>query len=119
MKTRTKNILIWVIVIFVSFVFVLVGVQKLLGVASQIEKLKGWGFPLWTRFPIGIVELALGILLLFPKSRKLTIYLILVWGLFAVITYIQAGQIIQAGLPLLLALIAASILPISGIKTSE
>jgi|SRR5208283_4021405 len=119
MKTRTKNILIWVIIIFVSFVFVLIGVLKLLSADTMIEKLKSWGFPLWTRFPIGIIELGLGILLLLPKSRKTAIYLILVWGFFAMITYIQAGQIIQSGLPLLLALVTGSILPISGIKTLE
>lgn len=117
MSAKTKNIIIWIIIAFVTFVFSFVGVSKLLGTASQIEKLNGWGFPLWTRFPIGIVELLLGIGLLFQKIRKLTIYLILLWGVFAVITYVQAGQIIQAGLPLLLALIAGSILPISRIKT--
>ena len=118
MTNKTRNILIWVIAGFVAFVFAFVGIAKLLGVEAQIEKLNGWGFPLWTRFPIGIIELALGIGIIIPHYRKLTIYLILVWGVAAVITYIQAGQALQSLLPLALALIAAVILPLSRNKTT-
>ena len=119
MKIKTKNIIIWIIIAFVAFVLCFVGISKLIGVDSQIAKLEGWGFPLWTRFPIGIIELLLGIGLLFSKVRKVTVYLILVWGVFAVITYVQAGQYLQSSLPLLLALIGGSILPISKIQTVD
>ena len=113
MTTKTKNILTWIISVFVGFVLGLVGIQKLLGAQVQIDKLNGWGFPLWTRFPIGAMELLLGIGILIPGTRKISVYLILAWGVFAVITYVQAGQVLQAGLPLLLALIAGVILLIS------
>ena len=113
MTTKTKNIIVWIIAGFVAFVFVYVGIAKLAGAESMIKKLEGWGFPLWTRFPIGIAEIGLGIPLLIPKARKVAVYLILVWGVFAAITYIQAGQILQAGLPVLLALVAGAILPLS------
>ena len=92
---------------------------KLVGAESMIKKLEGWGFPLWTRFPIGIAEVGLGIPLLIPKARKVGVWLVLAWGVFAVITYFQARQFLQAGLPLLLALVTGSILLISRIKTQS
>lgn len=119
MTTKAKNIIIWIIAIGCAAIFIFVGVEKLLGAESMIKKLEGWGFPLWTRFPIGIAEIGLGIPLLIPKSRKVAVWLVLVWGVFALITYFQAGQYLQAGLPLLLALVTGSILLILRIKTKD
>jgi hypothetical protein len=113
MSTKAKNVIIWIIAGFVAGIFIYVGIAKLAGAESMIKKLEGWGFPLWTRIPIGIVEIALAIPLLIPKARKVAVYLILAWGVFAAITYIQAGEILQAGLPVLLALTAGVILPLS------
>ena len=119
MTTKVKNIIIWIIAVAVAAIFVYVGIAKLAGAQEMIKKLEGWGFPLWTRYPIGIVEIGLAIPLVIPKARKVGVYLILLWGVFAAITYIQAGQVLQAGLPVLLALVAGAILPISGIKTKN
>jgi uncharacterized membrane protein YphA (DoxX/SURF4 family) len=113
MTLKTKNIIIWIIAVVVAAIFIYVGIAKLAGSESMVRKLEGWGFPLWTRFPIGIAEIGLGIPLLIPKARKVTVYLILIWGILAVITYFQAGQFIQALLPVLLALLAGVILPLS------
>jgi uncharacterized membrane protein YphA (DoxX/SURF4 family) len=113
MTTKAKNILIWVIAISCAAIFIFVGIEKLAGAESMLKKLEGWGFPLWTRFPIGIAEIGLGIPLLIPKSRKVAVWLVLVWGVLAVITYFQARQFLQAGLPLLLALVTGAILPLS------
>jgi hypothetical protein len=110
MTVKTRNIILWIIAASSAAIFIFVGIEKLAGAESMIKKLEGWGFPLWTRFPIGIVEIGLGIPLLIPKARKVGVWLVLVWGVFALITYFQAGQFLQAVLPLLLALYTGVIL---------
>lgn len=92
MSPKTKNILSWVLSGLLAFAFIGAGASKLVGVAEQIQTLQKWGFPAWLRFPIGLGETVLGIGLLIPIYRTLTIYGVFIWAVVAMATHLRAGE---------------------------
>jgi len=92
MTTKTKKNISWVLAGLLALGFANAGITKLIGAEMQIKNLESWGYPLWFRFPIGLIEIALATGILIPKFRKLTIYGIFVWTVVAIITHLQAGQ---------------------------
>ena len=119
MKTKTNNIITWILAGILALAFFASGLTKLLGVEMQIKNLESWGYPLWFRFPIGLTEIAFAIALLIPRFRKMTIYGIFIWTLAAVITNLQAGQANMIAAPILFSVIAGTILFISKGKIHE
>ena len=87
--------------------------MKLIGTDMDIKNFVDWGYPIWFRFPIGIIEIFLGIGMLIPKIRLLTIIGIFIWTLAAVVTHIQAGQANLIFYPLLFSVAAAIIFLLS------
>ena len=119
MTTKTKNIITWILAGILAFAFFGSGITKLLGVEMQIKNLESWGYPLWLRFPIGLVEVVFAIALLIPKYRKIIIYGIFIWTLAAVITHLQAGQSNMIAAPILFGVIAGVILFLSKGKVNN
>jgi len=113
MTTKTKNIISWILAGVLSLAFIGAGISKLLGVDTQIKNFQSWGYPVWLRFPIGLIEIAFAIGLLIPGFRKKTIYGIFIWTIVAVITHLQAGQAKMIGGPILFSVLAAPILFLS------
>ena len=97
MSIKTKKILSWVLSGLLAFGFIGAGASKLAGAADQLRNLQSWGYPEWLRYPIGLGEIALGIGLLVPATRTLTLYAVFVWALVAAITHLQAGQASMLG----------------------
>jgi len=113
MTTKTKNIIAWILAGILALAFIGAGISKLLGAEMQIKNFESWGYPLWLRFPIGLIEIAFAFGLLFPGYRKITIYGIFIWTIVAVITHLQAGQANQIGGPIFFSVFAAAILFLS------
>lgn len=101
---KTNTLLIWTLAILLAFVFIGSGLSKIGGTDMQIRNFESWGFPLWTRIPIGLAELAIGCGLLIPKYRTAFVVTVFVWGLAAVSTHVQAvpAQYIAAAMPLVI-----------------
>jgi putative oxidoreductase len=114
MSVKTKNIITWILAGILAFAFIGAGFTKLLGVDTQIKNFESWGYPLWLRFPVGFIEIALAIGLLIPRFRKITTYGIFIWTIVAVITHLQAGQANMIGAPIFFSVFAAAILFLSG-----
>src|SRR5450432_1031598 len=110
MKTKTKNIIVWILAGLLAFAFLGAGITKLLGVEMQIKNLESWGYPLWFRFPIGLAEIAFAVALLIPKYRELALYGIFIWTPIAVITLLRAGQFNMIGAPIVFGVLALAIL---------
>jgi uncharacterized membrane protein YphA (DoxX/SURF4 family) len=110
MTTKTKNIIVSILAGLLAFAFIGSGVTKLIGVEMQIKNLESWGYPLWFRFPIGLTEIILALVLLIPKYRKLAIYGVFIWTIVAVATHLQAGQVNMIGASILFCLLAGVIL---------
>ncbi|WP_052695692.1 DoxX family protein [Hymenobacter sp. AT01-02] len=106
MSVKTKKILSWVLSGLLAVGFIGAGGSKLAGVPEQLQNLQSWGYPEWFRFPIGLSEIALGIGLLVPASRLLTLYAVFVWAAVAAITHLQAGQAAMLGGPVAFAVLA-------------
>jgi putative oxidoreductase len=119
MSAKTKNIITWILAVILAFAFIGAGFTKLLGVDTQIKNFESWGYPLWLRFPIGLIEIALAIGLVIPRYRKITIYGIFIWTIVAVITHLQAGQASMIDGPIFLGVFAAAILFLSGEKKTR
>jgi putative oxidoreductase len=113
MSPKTKNIISWILAVILALAYFGSGISKLLGAEIQIKNFESWGYPLWLRFPIGLIEIAFAIGLLIPAYRKTTIYGIFIWTVIAVITHLQAGQASMIGGPILFSLLAAPILFLS------
>jgi putative oxidoreductase len=110
MTAKTKNIITWILAVILALAFIGAGITKLLGAEMQIKNLESWGYPLWFRFPIGLIEIALAIGLVIPGFRKITVYGIFTWTIVAVITHLQAGQAKMIGTPIFFSVFAAAIL---------
>ena len=113
---KSKNIAAWIGSIILALIYFTVGTMKLIGTDMDIKNFEDWGYPIWFRFPIGIIELLLGIGILIPNYRTLTIYGIFIWTVAAITTHIQAGQAELIYYPLLFAAAGAIILLLSNKK---
>ena len=59
-----------VLMVFLSLLFIVMGgVTKLSGAQFQRDTFAHYGYPLWAMYLIGALELALGVLILFPRFR--------------------------------------------------
>ena len=119
MTANTKNIIIWILAGILALAFFGSGITKLLGADMQIKNFQSWGYPLWLRFPIGLIEMAFAIGLVIPGYRKITIYGIFIWTVVAVITHLQAGQANMIAGPIFFCVFAAAILFLSREKNKD
>jgi uncharacterized membrane protein YphA (DoxX/SURF4 family) len=113
MKNKTKFIITWILAAILALAFFGAGITKLLGVETQIKNFGSWGYPIWFRFPVGLVEIAFAIGLLIQRFRKITVYGIFIWTIVAVITHVQAGQANMIAGPIFFSVFAAAILLLS------
>jgi putative oxidoreductase len=88
MTAKTKNIIIWILVVILALAYFGSGVTKLLGVEVQIKNFESWGYPLWFRFPVGLIEMALAVALVIPGFRKRGVYGTFIWTIAAVFTHL-------------------------------
>lgn len=87
---KTKQTLAWVVAALLALAFVAAGASKVMGAEIQLQNLQSWGYPAWTRFPIGLGEIGMAIALLLPAWRKWGIYAVYPWGIVAILTHLQA-----------------------------
>jgi len=69
MKMAGK-ILLWLITLFLAFIFIRQGLNKFPEHGGWARAFAAWHFPIWFRYVIGVVELAAGILILWPRARR-------------------------------------------------
>jgi hypothetical protein len=117
MALKSKEIISWILAGILALAYTGAGSSKLIGAEAQIKNLQSWGYPLWSLYPIGIIEIGLAIGILIPGLRKITIYGIFIWTIAAVVTHLQAGQAGYIGAPILFGVVAAVILLLSGNKS--
>jgi putative oxidoreductase len=114
MTPKTKNIITWILSGLLALAFFGSGLSKIFGAEMQIKNFQSWGYPLWLRFPIGLIEIIFAIGLLIPTYRKTIVYGIFAWTIVAIITHLQAGQASMIGGAIIFGLLAAAILLLSG-----
>jgi putative oxidoreductase len=117
MSLKTKNIIIWILSGILALAFLGSGLSKIFGAEMQIKNFQSWGYPLWLRFPIGLIEIIFAIGLLITVYRKTIVYGIFVWTMVAIVTHLQAGQASMIGGAIIFGLLAAAILLLSSERT--
>ncbi|OZB91296.1 DoxX family protein [Paenibacillus sp. XY044] len=100
----------WIVVAATSLFFIQSGFQKLAGTEEMADMFQELGFPDWSRYAVGLLEMAGAVLLVFPRWTHYAAGLLAVLMVGAVSSEIMAGQGLGALLPaqwlILLALIA-------------
>ncbi|GAB2555481.1 DoxX family protein [Spirosoma areae] len=120
MNYRLLNQVSWLLGSQLSVVFFIAGFAKLAGAnMHQSNQFEQWGYPDEMRYIVGLLEVGLGIGLLWPHFRLVALYEIFFWAVGAVLTQAQAGQWEQTGVPLLLAGISAVLLLIDRHRVNQ
>lgn len=112
MTQKTRNTISLVAALLIALVLIPAGITKLLGMDFQIKMIESWGYPLWSRFPIGLTNLLMGITILITKYRNRVAFLFFPWAVVAAYTHLQAtpSQIPQIGTPIIVAVLATIII---------
>jgi uncharacterized membrane protein YphA (DoxX/SURF4 family) len=105
----TKEVVLWVLCLFLAYVFFKAGVQKFANTSGWARAFHVWGYPVWFRVLVGIAEISAALLLLYKRSAALGALLIVAVMLGGMATHImiqhRPGQITNEIFPFLLAAI--------------
>ncbi len=109
MKSKIKNIVIWIIQILLAAAFIMVGLGKLAGRGEWVNLFSDWGYPQYFYLFIGAVEAICGILMLIPKTVGYSVVVLIIVMIGAALTHLlnneSLGQIIGSLVYLTLLLI--------------
>jgi putative oxidoreductase len=71
-----KEVALWVMALFLVYVFTKAGIQKFSDTSGWARAFHAWGYPVWFRVLIGIIEVAAAALLLYRPLAALGALLI-------------------------------------------
>jgi putative oxidoreductase len=103
-----KKIVLWAITLFLVYGFLKAGIRKFSDTSGWAQAFRLWGYPVWFRILVGVVEVSAALLLLYKRTAAVGASLIIVVMLGAMGTHIfvehRAGQVANEVLPLILAI---------------
>ena len=67
--TRIQPLLLWLVSAWFAYRLIVNGIRKFDPEGMWTEAFENWGYPVWFRIFIGVLEVAGGILILVPKTR--------------------------------------------------
>lgn len=109
MIKNAKEVVLWVMCLFLAYVFFKAGVQKFSNTSGWAHAFHVWGYPVWFRVLVGVAELSAALLLLYKRLAALGALLIMAVMLGGMGTHIvvqhRPGQATNEIFPLLLATI--------------
>lgn len=105
-----KNAALWTLKVVLAAVFLLVGIQKLLGGTAWVQLFAMAGYPEWFRTVVGAIEAACGVALLIPGLAAYAAIALAVVMFGATFTQLVsgAGWDALASLALLVALVVVA-----------
>lgn len=101
-----KELALWLVSLFLVSIFIRQGAAKFSETSGWATAFRLWGYPVWFRMLIGIMEISAAILLLLPRVAPVGAALIIAVMLGGMGTHIARGhpaQITSELLPLILA----------------
>ncbi len=111
MTTRQRVIsiattgLVWLATAYLAVIFARAGIQKFSSTSGWAHAFEVWGFPVWFRILVGVMELAGAALVLIPRTAAYGAATIIVVMLGAVGTHLSHGEGIHEAVPLIMATI--------------
>lgn len=103
-----KGIALWVICLFLVYVFLKAGGQKFMDGSGWARAFQFWGYPVWFRILVGVIEVAAALALLHPRTASFGAMLIITVMVGGMATHIATGrpkQVTSEVFPLTLATI--------------
>ena len=107
MFERTISIITWTLTVLLTFAFAGDGLAKLLTQPVMVQEFRGFGYPLWSMYATGAIEVACGVLALFPRCAHMCAGIlagVMAGALYAHLTHGQSSRVVSAVLLLVLAL---------------
>ena len=104
------TILLWLITLFLAFIFIRQGLNKFPDHGGWARAFAAWHFPVWFRYLIGVIELAAGILILWPRTATIGAVMIVVVMIGGMATHVWWGhpeQTFHEAMPFVLGSIVA------------
>ena len=101
-----KEAALWIVSLFLVSIFIRQGMAKFSETSGWATAFRLWGYPVWFRMLIGVVEVSAAILLLVPRAAAIGAALIIAVMLGGMGTHIargHPGQITNELMPLILA----------------
>src|SRR5262249_26511197 len=93
MRKYITLVLLWLLSLFLTVVFVNAGWPKFSNSSGWARAFASWGFPVWFRILVGLIEVAGGLLLLVPQTAVYAAASLGVTMLGAMGTHIFHGQV--------------------------
>ncbi len=87
-----KEIALWVICLFLAYVFFRAGIAKFSDTSGWAQAFRYWGYPVWFRIMVGIMELAAVALVLHPRTASLGALVIMIVMLGGMGTHVATGR---------------------------
>ena len=87
-----KQLLLWVITIFLAYIFIRQGVSKFSDTSGWAQAFRGWHYPDWFRITIGVVEVAAAALLFVKRYAWIGAAMIIAVMLGGMGTHLFAGH---------------------------
>jgi len=96
MKTKTNNIIHWVLTGLVGIVFLGSGASKLIGSEDSLKMAQGFGLSASNFTMLGIIEILSVLLFIYPRTGVLGTLLLAAYMGGAVATHLEHGQSVLA-----------------------
>jgi putative oxidoreductase len=113
-KARLPTIALWALSLLLAALFLMSGSGKLTNADSSggvpfDEQFVLWGYPAWFRIPVGLAEVAGAIAPLVPRVRFYAAAGLTLLMLGATATHLWSDEAMYAPIPLVLAVLAATV----------
>jgi uncharacterized membrane protein YphA (DoxX/SURF4 family) len=90
-NSRARRISEWVVSVILGLSFVASGLPKIMPGPGMIRRFEAWGYSAQFATGIGVLESLGGVLVLFPRSRRIGAGLIAIDMAGAVFTHVRTG----------------------------
>lgn len=100
--------IMWLLSAQLAFVFIKSGLPKFEDTSGWAQAFSNWGFPVWFRIFIGVIEVVSGLLILYPKTALYATGALVLVMLGAMGTHVYHGDpagVTHEAVPLMLLLI--------------
>jgi len=107
MFERAISIITWTLTVLLTFAFAGDGLAKLLTQPVMVREFRSFGYPLWFMYVTGGIEVACGVLVLFPRCAHISAGIlagVMAGALYAHLTHGQSRLVVAPALLLVLAL---------------
>ena len=108
-ESRTKRVAEWVLSGLLALMFLFAGGFKLSGAQTAIDNFAKWGYPDWFRVVTGVIEVTAAVLVLVPRMSFYGAALMVATMVGAVLTHATHAETRNIPVPLLLLVLAATL----------